>query len=87
MTSLFRALFPRCRFHGEYPCAVRTRHCPPPDPSPRRDDPLPQPIVLESRVPADLNPWAGAAVFGLHNHTTDEACDETCTVYGEGLTE
>lgn len=42
--------------------------------------------VLEERIPADLNPWAGAAVLGLHNHTAEEACDDTCTTYGEGPT-
>lgn len=42
--------------------------------------------VQEERIPADLNPWAGAAVLGLHNHTAEEACDDTCTTYGEGPT-
>lgn len=36
--------------------------------------------VLEARVP-ELNPWAGVAVLGLHNHTAEESCDESCTVY------
>lgn len=29
--------------------------------------------------------WAGSDVT-LHNHPADEACDDTCTTYGEGPT-
>lgn len=48
----------------------------------REDDA--QPVVMEERIPADLNPWAGAAVVALHNHTETDMCDDTCTTYGEG---
>lgn len=37
--------------------------------------------VLESRVPADLNPWSGVAIVALHNHTETDPCDDTCTEY------
>lgn len=46
----------------------------------------PQSPVLEQRTPKDLNPWAGAAVVALHNHTETDMCDDTCTTYGEGPT-
>lgn len=36
--------------------------------------------VLEARVP-ELNPWAGVGMLGLHNHTAEEECDESCVVY------
>lgn len=41
----------------------------------KRDD-----SILEARVPT-LDPWAGVAVIGLHSHTADSPCDDTCTVY------
>lgn len=34
-----------------------------------------------TRTPTDLNPWAGAAVVALHNHTETDMCDDTCSVY------
>lgn len=42
---------------------------------------MPDPAVLETRTPADLNPWAGVAVLALHSHTMVEPCNELCTEY------
>lgn len=41
-------------------------------------------FVQEERISANLNPWAGVGVVGLHNHTETDMCDDTCTTYGEG---
>lgn len=29
--------------------------------------------------------WAGFGAIGLHNHTAEEECDDTCSVYVVGV--
>lgn len=37
--------------------------------------------VLEARIPADRDPYAGFGVLALHSHTEEQPCDDTCSVY------